>query len=95
MRGCVADVKQAEDRARLAAAAGEAFSGKLSIFVNNAGMNIRKATVDYSAAELDDVMGTNFTAAFALCQLLQPMLRAAPGGGSIIFNSSVAGMSRS
>ena len=68
MSGCTADVSVAADRARLVAAASSAFGGRLDIFVNNAGKNIRKKTVEYSLEEFEDVMGTNFTPAFELCK---------------------------
>ena len=58
--------------------------------VNNVGKNIRNRTEDFSAAEYEDVMATNLTSAFSLCQKFFPMLKA-DGRGSVLFNSSVAG----
>lgn len=63
--------------------------GSLDGLVNNAGINVRKATQDYSEADLDAVLGTNLRAPFRLCQALQPAL-ANHGGGSVVNISSVA-----
>ena len=37
--------------------------------VNNAGRNIRKATVDITAEDYHTIMSTNLESAFALCQV--------------------------
>ncbi len=64
--------------------------GKLDIFVNNAGTNIRKATTEYSFDEYDFIMNTNLRPAFELSRLLHPFLKKS-GNASIVFISSVAG----
>ena len=57
--------------------------GRLDILVNNAGMSIRKPPQDYAIAEWQQVLDTNLTGAFALCQAAYaPMKRL--GGGKII-----------
>lgn len=61
------------------------------IQVNNVGTNIRKPTIEYSAEEFSKLMTTNFESAYHLCQLAHPLLKAS-GAGSIVFNSSVAGL---
>ena len=42
--------------------------GRIDIVINNAGMNIRKATLDYTPAEWDAVLDTNLKGAFFLTQ---------------------------
>ncbi|KAK6929387.1 Short-chain dehydrogenase/reductase SDR, partial [Dillenia turbinata] len=59
--------------------------------VNNAGTNIRRPTVDYTAEEFSTIMATNFDSAYHLCQLADPLSKAS-GVGSIVFISSVAGL---
>lgn len=65
--------------------------GSITILVNNVGSNIRKPTVDYSAADYDKVLNTNLRSAFELTQAVYPMLKAA-GQSSIVFVSSVSGL---
>jgi hypothetical protein len=59
--------------------------------VNNVGTNIRKPTVSFTPNELDFILSTNLRSAYHLCQLCHPLLKAAGGGASVVFNSSVAG----
>lgn len=59
--------------------------------VNNVGTNIRKPCVDITPDDLDWVLTTNLRSAFHLSQLAHPLLKAAGGGASVVFNSSVAG----
>lgn len=90
MRGVAADVATAEGRAALLAAVGAAFGGQLDALFNNVGTNIRKPTVEYSAADFQSLVSTNLESAFALSRGVHPLLKAA-GGGVIVMNSSVAG----
>lgn len=66
------------------------FGGNLNILVNNAGMNIRKPMVDFTAEEFSLLMATNFESVFHMCQLAHPLLKAS-GVGSVVFTSSVSG----
>ncbi|KMT18388.1 hypothetical protein BVRB_2g025400 isoform B [Beta vulgaris subsp. vulgaris] len=59
--------------------------------VNNAGTNIRNSTVEVSPEEYTKVMATNLESAYHLCQLAHPLLKDS-GAGSIVFISSVAGV---
>ena len=42
--------------------------GKLTILVNNAGINIRKPITDFSLAEWHQILDTNLTSVFLLCR---------------------------
>lgn len=59
--------------------------------VNNAGTNIDKPTLEYSADEYSFIMSTNLESAYNMCQLAHPLLRAS-GSASIVFISSVSGV---
>ncbi|CAA7406358.1 unnamed protein product [Spirodela intermedia] len=89
--GSVCDISSHHQRAALMNKATSSFGGKLDILVNNAGTNIRKATAEFTREEFSLIVGTNLEAAFHLCQLAHPHLKAS-GGGSIVFVSSVAGL---
>ncbi len=64
--------------------------GKLDIFVNNVGTNIRKSSIDYDYKEYDYVMNTNLRSAFELSRLLFPLLKQSEQA-NVVFVSSVAG----
>ncbi|XP_051142659.1 tropinone reductase homolog At5g06060-like [Andrographis paniculata] len=89
--GSVCDMSSREQREKLIESASSAFNGKLNILVNNAGTNVFKATVDFTAEDYASVMSTNFEASFHLSQVAHPLLKAA-GNSSIVFISSVAGL---
>src|SRR5690349_12762138 len=57
--------------------------GRLDILVNNAGMSIRKPPQDYAIAEWRQVLDTNLTGVFALCQAAYTPMKH-QGGGKII-----------
>jgi len=64
--------------------------GKLDVFVNNVGTNIRKASIDYDFNEYDHVMNTNLRSAFELSRLVFPLLKQSEQA-NVVFVSSVAG----
>jgi Tropinone reductase 1 len=64
---------------------------RLHVLVNNAGTNIRRATMDYDDATVRGLLELNLVAPFELARLAYPLLRAAQGA-SIINVVSVAGM---
>jgi 2-deoxy-D-gluconate 3-dehydrogenase len=67
------------------AAIGEAVArhARLDIVVNNAGMSIRKPPETYTVEEWRQVIETNLTGAFVLCQAAHPIM-VRQGGGKII-----------
>lgn len=94
--GLACDVASEAGRSALEKAVQEWSGGVLHVCFLNAGKNIRKATIDYTRDDFDSVMGLNLNSTYILLQHLYPMLVAAaattPTGASIIFNSSVAGL---
>ncbi|XP_028792717.1 tropinone reductase homolog At5g06060 [Neltuma alba] len=90
--GSVCDVSFGPQRQKLIEDVASELNGKLNILVNNVGTNIRKPTVDYNAEDYMKLMNTNFDSAYHLCQLAYSLLKAS-GNGSIVFISSVAGLS--
>lgn len=89
--GSVCDVTSPPQREKLIQDVASTFNGKLNIFVNNVGTNFRKPTIEYSAEEYSTLMTVNLDSSFHLCQLAYPVLKAS-GKGSIVFISSVAGV---
>ncbi|KAM7526382.1 hypothetical protein LguiA_016284 [Lonicera macranthoides] len=89
--GSVCDLLLPAQRQKLMETIASVFNGKLNILVNNAGICTPKETTEFSEADCSAVMGTNFGASYHLCQLAHPLLKASKRG-SIVFNSSVAGV---
>jgi 3-oxoacyl-[acyl-carrier protein] reductase len=84
-----ADVQEAAQATRAIDEAVARFGG-LDILVNNAGVGNFRNVADMSAAEWDQVIGTNLSGVFHCCHAAIPRLRAR-GGGWIINISSLAG----
>ena len=63
----------------------------LDILVNNAGTNIRKPAQDYKLNEYDEIMQTNLTSTFNLCQLVYPLLKKS-SQGNIVNIASISGL---
>ena len=57
--------------------------GKITVLVNNAGVNIRKMPQDYAVEEWDWIMNTNLRGAFVCAKTVYPSMKDA-GGGKII-----------
>jgi tropinone reductase I len=63
----------------------------LDILINNAGTNIRKSTQDYESYEYDEIMQTNLTSTFKLCQLTYPLLKKS-SQGNVVNIASISGL---
>lgn len=82
------DIRRAEACRALVDKAVDQF-GRVDILVNNSGINYRKQPQDFTLEEFHDVMDTNLTAAFVLCQAVYPHF-VRQGGGKIINIGSIA-----
>lgn len=60
--------------------------------MNNAGANRPKPISEHTEEDFSFLMSINFEAAYHLCQLAHPLLKAS-GKGSIVFISSIGGLS--
>ncbi|KAF5744569.1 putative tropinone reductase [Tripterygium wilfordii] len=89
--GSVCDVNSRAQREDIMAYVSTLFNGKLNILINNVGTGIWKPATEVTADELSFTMNTNLESGFHLSQLAYPLLRNS-GNGSIVFNSSVAGV---
>nr|GMD30793.1 tropinone reductase homolog [Ipomoea batatas] len=89
--GSACDISSRPQREELMEKVANHFNGKLNILVNNAGTIVPKDAIEFTAEDYTNVMGTNFEASFHLCQLAYPYLKASEKG-SIVFNSSAAGI---
>lgn len=80
--GLTADLSNPESGPKVVEDTIAAF-GSIDILVNNAGITRRAPAVDYSVADWDDVLATNLTSVFRLCQCAgRAML--AQGSGKIV-----------
>lgn len=64
--------------------------GSLNVLINNAGMNIRKATTAYADDEYDRIMQVNLRSVFELSRAAYPLLKASRG--CIVNMSSVSAL---
>lgn len=85
-----ADVTKPEDRIRIFEQT-KKVCGKLDTLINNAGTNIRKKTMEYTAEEVKFLTETNLTASYEMSRLAYEMLKESTHG-SIINIGSAAGV---
>lgn len=83
----VADVTREDEVALVERQVGAAL-GKVSILINNAGINVRKNLTDFTLEEWRRVLDTNLTAVFLMCRAFVPHMKAA-GWGRIINLTSI------
>ncbi|HCD9578499.1 TPA: SDR family NAD(P)-dependent oxidoreductase [Legionella pneumophila] len=72
--GIEADLNQEESYSHIISTITQKW-GVLDILINNVGINIRKPAQDYLPHEFEEIMQTNLTSAFKLCQLAYPLLK--------------------
>jgi NAD(P)-dependent dehydrogenase (short-subunit alcohol dehydrogenase family) len=89
--GIAADVGTEEGRREVVEFSNSHFDS-LNVLVNNAGINIRKSTQDYSLDDLHKIMAVNVESSFDLSRKLYSRLKSA-GNGSVINISSITSMS--
>lgn len=82
-----ADVAQEEQVRKLERDVIGAF-GKVHILVNNAGINLRKPTIEFTLEEWHRVVDTNLTSVFLMCRSFVPHMKDA-GYGRIINMTSI------
>jgi NAD(P)-dependent dehydrogenase (short-subunit alcohol dehydrogenase family) len=83
----VADVAKEADVLRLQEEVTAEF-GRISILINNAGINLRKQVHEFTLEEWTRVMDTNVTSVFLMCRSFVPMMKGA-GYGRIINMTSI------
>ena len=89
VRAFAADVADAEQRREIFDWVEDLGNG-LQVLVNNAGSNVRRATMDYADAEWRAIFEANVFSAWELCRLAYPQLREHPGA-AIVNVGSVSG----
>jgi tropinone reductase I len=64
---------------------------ELDILINNAGINIRKNAESYASEEYEEILTTNLSSAFKLCQAAYPLLKRS-SQGNIVNIASISGL---
>jgi tropinone reductase I len=88
--GVAADISTSSGREAMMSALPTLWNGGIDILVSNVGTNIRKATLSYTAEEVEKIFQTNLFSSFELARLAHPLLSAS-GEGRLVFIGSVAG----
>ncbi|KAI7736103.1 hypothetical protein M8C21_004232 [Ambrosia artemisiifolia] len=87
----VCDISSKEEREELINKVSSVFGGRLNILINNAASVIMKDATQYTLEDCASIMSTNVESPYHLTQLAYPLLKAS-GNASIVFISSVAGV---
>ena len=82
---CIADITQNDQLEKFAEDVVTEY-GRLDAWINNAGINCRKAFWDISEPEWHDVVNTNFKATFYGCKFAAEQMK--KKGGGVIINTS-------
>lgn len=89
--GSVCDISSRPQREQLMEKVSSLFCGKINILINNVGTYFMKPTTEYTADDYSFLMATNLESCYHMSQLAHPLLKAS-GFGSIVFISSVSGL---
>ncbi|KAJ0789417.1 putative tropinone reductase I [Helianthus annuus] len=87
----VCDLSLKENREELIKVVSSVFSGRLNILINNAASTLLKDATQHTLEDYASIMRTNVESPYHLTQLAHPLLKAS-GNASIVFISSVAGV---
>ena len=82
------DVTVSEQVREFAAEAQNFFGGKIDVFVNCVGINMRRSLLELEEDDWDRVMDTNVKGAFLLASAVAPMMKS--GGAMVILSSASA-----
>ncbi len=66
--------------------------GSIKAVINNAGTNFVKKITELETADWNRIVATDLTSVFYMCRAFIPMMRDAPGGGSIVNVASTFGL---
>lgn len=83
------DVTRSEQVRKLAGEVQDFFGGKIDVFVNCVGINMRRSLLELEAEDWDRVMDTNVKGAFLLASVVAPMMKS---GGAMVFLSSASAL---
>ncbi|KAI3821789.1 hypothetical protein L1987_09361 [Smallanthus sonchifolius] len=87
----VCDLISKEEREELINTVSSVFNGRLNILINNAAATLLKDATKHTLENYEFIMRTNVESPYHLTQLAHPLLKAS-GNASIVFISSVAGV---
>ena len=83
------DVTRSEQVREFAAEVQDFFDGKIDVFVNCVGINMRRSLLELEEEDWDRVMDTNVKGAFLLASAAAPMMKS---GGAMVFLSSATAL---
>jgi 3-oxoacyl-[acyl-carrier protein] reductase len=88
-----ADVMKADEVGKLVEGALRA-TGRIDVWVNNAGISLVKPFLETTEEDWDHVVGTDLRSVFLCCQAAVPALRRQPGSSIVNVASELASFSR-
>ena len=66
--------------------------GRIKAMINNAGTNFVRKITELETGDWNRIVATDLSSAFYMCRAFIPMMRGAPGGGSIVNVASTFGL---
>ncbi len=83
------DITRSEQVREFTAEVQDFFGGKIDVFVNCVGINMRRSLLELEEEDWDRVMDTNVKGAYLLASALAPMMKS---GGAMVFLSSATAL---